>query len=390
MGFPNGSRWAGWLSRTAADHQNAKPSEAEICSIVLGPAAVQARAAVFERVFRETGEPVTGRWPSQFIWMQTHPKYEPWGVLVERKGAPVAAALLTRQWRGFWKIGKPAGWGDPLHFAAVDEDAARGLAKSILEAAKKFGGPWEIEISDLPSSDPVAAYIRSYWPRSQSWLTPPAPHILFATGEPLTTYISRNTRSAVAKARNRIEREGIELREAWTSDPEQILKFLPHILDVNRRRDHQLRQRSFLDDPASERFFMAFVAEHAGQGLIDLLTIHLNGQLAAFALCLLDNAEYSVLANRAAPDWLRYSPGTIANAEVVRHAYEKPGICGVNWGAGPQRYKLSGKAALQVRQTLCAWSSAAVPLLFDPCYKLGSAIVHTLKHISSAAYPRPS
>jgi hypothetical protein len=99
--------------------------------------------------------------------------------------------------------------------------------------------------------------------------------------------------------------------------------------------------------------------------LIDLLPIHFEGELAAFALCLLDNEEEWGLVNRASPAWLRYSPGTIANAEVVRHAFEDIHSHGVNWGGQPQRYKLSGEVTLIPRQVLYAWSSATVRLLFN-------------------------
>ncbi len=332
--------------------------------VLIGVQALRARASDFERIFRTIAAPATGCWPGLLIWMESHPKYEPWGVLIERNGYLVAAGILTRRRRfGLWWIGKPTGRGDPLRFGAVDDDAAAKLAQAICAAARSFGGPWRLQVSDLPCPDPVIAHFRSGWPHSQTQLTPPVPHLLFAADAPLSTYLSRNTRSAVAKARNRILREGIQMVQEWTSDPERILKLLPQVLDIYRRRDHQLRGRSMVDDPASESYFEAFVAEHTRQGLMNLLTIHLEGQLAAFALCLLDNGKYWVLVNRTSPAWLRYSTGTIANAEVVRHAFEDPRSCGVNWGGGPERYKLSGEVTLVHYQTLYAWSSATVRLL---------------------------
>ena len=298
--------------------------------------------------------------------METHPQYEPWGVLIQRNGEYVAAAILTRRRLGLWWIDKPAGRCDPLRFAAVDDGAAAKLVRAICEAACGFGGPWRLQVSDLPCQDPVIAHFRSAWPHSETQLTPPAPCLLFAEGAPLSTYLSRNTRSAVAKARNRILRDGLRITQEWTSEPEQIRKLLPQILDIYRRRDHQLCGVSIIDDPASETFFVAFVEEHARQGLMNLLTIHLEGQLAAFALCLLDNGRYWVLVNKTSPASLRYSTGTIANAEVVRHAFEDPRSCGVNWGGEPQRYKLSGEVTLVHYQTLYAWSSALMRWLTPP------------------------
>jgi hypothetical protein len=185
----------------------------------------------------------------------------------------------------------------------------------------------------------------------------------------------------VAKARNRIRREGIELVQEWTRDIERILDLMPKLLNIYRRRDYQLRRSSIADDPVYRNFVTAFVLEHANQGLVDLLTLYLNRELAAFALCVLDNKEYWVLVNKVSPEWLRYSPGTIANAEVVRHAFESPGVRGVNWGSGLLRYKLSGMVTLDARQTLLAWSSPIVPLLIDPLYGWLSASVRGLRDV---------
>jgi CelD/BcsL family acetyltransferase involved in cellulose biosynthesis len=189
----------------------------------------------------------------------------------------------------------------------------------------------------------------------------------FAPGRSLNNYLSSNTRSAVAKARNRIKREGVVMTKNWSRDFEQIQATLGQVLDIYRRRDHQMFGQSLIDDPEAERFFLMFVTEHAKQNLIDLLTIHLDGQLAAFAVCLLDNDEHWVLVNKASPAWLRFSPGTIANAEVVAHAFEAADSHGVNWGGAPQRYKLSGEVTLIPRQTLFLWSSWRVKLLLNIC-----------------------
>ncbi|MFO1372643.1 MAG: GNAT family N-acetyltransferase [Candidatus Competibacteraceae bacterium] len=332
--------------------------------VLIGIQALQTRASDFERIFRTIAAPATGRWPGLLIWMETHPECEPWGILIERDGDLVAAAILTRYRHfGLWCIGKPGGPCDQVRFGAVDDGAAAKLAEAICDAVRGFGGPWRLQVSDLPYPDPVATHLRSAWPHSQTQLDLPMPCLLFAPGASLNTYLSRNTRAAVAKARNRIQHDGIQMVQKWTRDPKQILELMPQIIDIYRRRDHQLRGRSLIDNPATERFFLAFVAEHARQGLIDLLTIHLERELAAFALCLLDNGEYLVLVNRVSPAWLHYSAGTIANAEVIRHAFEDPNSHSVNWSGGPQRYKLSGEVTLIPRQTLYAWSSVAVRLL---------------------------
>ena len=332
--------------------------------VLFGIQSITSRFLDFDYIFHRISAPPTGRWTGINIWMETYPNYEPWGVLIERNGQVVAAVILTRYRRfGIWHIGKPGGNFDPVYFGALDDDATIELAKAIVDAVNDFGGPWILEVSDLPYSDPVVTQLLLFWPCSQSNLTTQMPCLLFKPGAPLNNYLSKNTRAAVAKARNRIKREGIQMYEEWIRDPERIIRLLPQIQNIYRCRDHQLYKNSLIDDAKAKRFFEVFIAEHARLDLIELLAFCLEGELAAFAVCLVDNRELMVLVNRASPKWLHYSPGTIVNAEVVRHAYECPHYSGINWGGGPQRYKLSGEVTLVPRRTLYAWSSTKLRLL---------------------------
>ncbi len=318
-------------------------------------------AEEFDQVFSSVGAPLTGRFPGLKIWMENHLDFEPWGILVERNGKLVAAAILTRYRRhGIWRIGKPGGSFDPVHFGAIDADAASELAHAICDTVQNFGGPWIMEISDLPHPDPVVIQIQAIWKSSLSIQDQQIACLIFKPDTTLNSYLSSNTRSAVAKASNRIKRDNIQMVKQWTRDKSQIQNLLPQLIALYRSRDYQKYGCCLIDNPNSERFFVKFVTEHANLGLIDLLTIHFGDELAAFALCLLENGLYKVLVNRASPDWLQYSPGTIANAEVVKHAFEDPNSHGVNWDGPLSRYKLSGEVTLIPRQTLYAWSSDIV------------------------------
>ena len=346
----------------------------------IGKSQLQSQAASFEYIFNRLETPVAGRWASLLIWMETHTDYEPWGILVKKSGLIVASAVLTRYQRlGIWRIGRPAGpCADTVGFAALDEHAAEILAQTIVDAVQSFGGPWYMEIHDLSCPDTVLDYLLKIWSPCKTVLTEPVPHLIFKSGAPLNNYISQNTRAAITKAHHRIQREGIQMVEEWIREPEQILKLLPKLQEVCRQRDYQLFKKSLMDQPIEERYYVAFMREYIQQNLIDLLCVYLNGEIAAFALCLLMNNEYLVLTNRTSPEWLRYSPGTIANAEVVRHAFESSHINGINWGGGLLRYKLSGDVTLIPRQTLYAWSSPQVRLTLI----LIRYIKHFLQHIN--------
>jgi Acetyltransferase (GNAT) domain len=329
--------------------------------LLVGINMIAPLSGLFDQVFSSIEAPLTGRFPGLKIWMENHLDVEPWGILVKRDGNVVAAAILTRYRRhGFWRIGKPGGKCDPVHFGAIDADAASRLAQAICDAVQNFGGPWIMEISDLPYPDPVVIQIQAICKSSLSIQDHQVACLIFKPDTTLNSYLSSNTRSAIAKASNRIKRDNIQMVKQWTRDKSQIQSLLPQLIAVYRSRDYQKYGHCLLDNPNSENFFEQFVTEHANLGLIDLLTIHFGKELAAFGVCLLENGLCKVLVNRASPDWLQYSPGTIANAEIVKHAFEDPNSFGVNWDGPLSRYKLSGDVTLLHRQTLYAWSSDIV------------------------------
>jgi hypothetical protein len=70
-----------------------------------------------------------------------------------------------------------------------------------------------------------------------------------------------------------------------------------------------------------------------------------------------DDGALWVYANLVSPEHTRYSAGTIVNADVVRYAWEHSDVRFVDWGAGVQRYKLSGPTELRASHNLYAWSS---------------------------------
>jgi CelD/BcsL family acetyltransferase involved in cellulose biosynthesis len=342
-------------------------------TVVRGRGPLAAHAGELDDLLDRTDAPLAARWPSLDTWLRHHPLDEPWAVLVRRDTRPgggpagggelVGAATLARQLRlGCWKIGPIGVEGEPAHLAATDPPAATALAGAIRGALGRLNRPWFLRLTDLPDEDPVAAALSAELPVSACRPGPEAPQLRFAPGQPLSTYLSRNTRAAAAKARNRIARDRLVQDIAWTADPDQVAAVLPEVIEVHRRRSVQVHGHSALEDPTARDFFDAVVRGHAAAGDVRLQTVRLNGDLAAFALCLLDRDTLWVYANMVSPDWLRYSAGTISNAEVVRWAYATPGVAAVDWGAGLQRYKLSGAVTLRRSQQVQAWSSRGLRL----------------------------
>src|SRR5262249_59834162 len=63
---------------------------------------------------------------------------------------------------------------------------------------------------------------------------------------------------------------------------------------------------------------------HAVRGELEVATLRLDGQLAAYVVALTDGPTYRVFDGRFAPAWRRYSPGRRLEAAVVDHACRGP------------------------------------------------------------------
>ncbi len=340
---------------------------ADSTAVVVHGARLATYGAELDNLFDRADAPLAARWPSLDTWLRHHPQDEPWAVLVRRGarlgGELAGAAVLARQLRlGCWKLGPAGVEGEPVCLAAADPPATTALATAIRHALGQLDRPWLLRLTDLPDPDPVATALLAGLPISARQPGPDAPQLRFVPGQPLTAYLSRNTRAAVAKARNRIGGDGLTADIAWTAAPGEVAAALPEVMDVHRRRSIQVHGSSAFNDPVAAVYFDAVVRRHASAGNVRLLTLRLDRALAAFALCLLDRDMLWVYANMVSPDWLRYSAGTISNAEVVRWAYTAPETTGVDWGTGLQRYKLSGAVTLRPSQHLYAWSSRGVRL----------------------------
>lgn len=311
-----------------------------------------------DSLFSETLVPSTVRWPLLDAWLLYNPEVEPMGILIWNNQHLIAAGLFALKYgNGFCRITKIGVEGEPYSLAARDARASDLLGEGLKKALQAIGMPWFIYLTDLSDADPIARAIAKRLKPSELSTFTHSPQLWFNRQEGLNRYLSQNTRSAVAKAKNRIKGEGLAMDMQWISEYDPIEKLMDEIVEIHRERNRQKRGHAVLDDPSAAALFRETVLIHARAERIRLLTLRLTGALAAFAIGVLDRDMLWIYANLASPDWLRYSPGTIINAEVVRSAYSNPSIRGVNWGPGLLRYKMSGDVKLIPSQKLMGWSS---------------------------------
>lgn len=305
------------------------------------------------------GAPASARWGAVHAGMLHDRRAGPWCVIVRRGPQIVAAALAVARLRlGAWAIRGATHPDEPGWLAALDGDAGAELAAALAGTLRGLRRPWGLEWRHLPADDATLAALRAEL--SISVVVPSAEDAQMncESADDIADGLSRNTRSVVSRARRRIAAAGLSCEMAWTRDAAGIDAQLHEVVDVHRRRNRQLRGAAGLDDPGRRALFEQTVLAQARAGRGHLLTLRLDGRLAAFAICFESAGVLHVYSNMASPDWLEFSPGTLANAEVVRAAGRDPALQAVDWGLGLQRYKLSGRH-VQVRRMvhLWAWSS---------------------------------
>jgi CelD/BcsL family acetyltransferase involved in cellulose biosynthesis len=323
--------------------------------------------AEIDALQERTGAPASARWAALRTGLRHQPSAWPWCVLVRSGMVLAAAALGTADLHhGTWAVRSAMHPDEPGWLAAIDAAAGDALAAALARELQRLRLPWSLEWRHLPADDrTVPALCRLLRP-STTLPSASDPQLVFDPRTRAMGSLSTNTRSAVSRARKRIAAAGRHAAMDWMLDAGEIEACLGAVVDIHQRRNRQLRGVAGLDDPHKRALFEDTVRAHAGAGRARLLTLRLDGRLAAYALCFEASGRLHVYSNMASPDWLQFSPGTLTNAELVTSASHDPGIRVVDWGPGLQRYKLSG-ARVHV-EPLChlrAWSSTAYRLAWS-------------------------
>src|SRR5262249_4273165 len=134
---------------------------------------------------------------------------------------------------------------------------------------------------------------------------------------------------------------------------------------VCRERDVELRGVSLFEHEHAGSFFRQVIELHAARGEVELTTLRLRSELAAYVVCFLDGGVYRMWNCRLAPAWARYGAGRVANNAAVEHALADPDAREFDWMRGDEPYKRSLSNHLEYAQDLRAWSTPALRTVTD-------------------------
>jgi hypothetical protein len=280
------------------------------------------------------GAPPTARPAWQLAACTDSRQVDPWVLLLrDTSGTAVGAAVLVdhvedRRIRATTLAGTDGGHRGAL--LTLESHVAHALGESwhLLRADQHRPAP--VMLGPLPADDPVVAAFAAGL--SGSWLEPAAeiPVIRCADGSP-REYLSAGMSRTLRKTVNRLAADGRTAAPRFTTDAGEIRGQLPQLEQVYRQRDHVHGRTSDLDDAARQQTWRHRVGDLADAGVLELATLEIDGELAAYTLGIHDDPTYRLLEGRFVTRWARYSPGRYLEALVVERALAAVGVTTFDW-----------------------------------------------------------
>ncbi|MBC7678465.1 MAG: GNAT family N-acetyltransferase [Pseudorhodobacter sp.] len=228
------------------------------------------------------------------------------------------------------------GLADHARLPALDVAAAEQLAAAMtseLQARR----PWLLRLEQLPVGDPVATLLAARL-GLQVHRGVPCPVTDVDHDAPLTSVLSVNGRKSLRRGTNRLAAGGQQLVTTWTGGP-RAAETLPDLLALRRARDHAVGRASEADDPRARAFQGSVAQALADRSLLEVLRCEVDGDLAAYALVLVDGDVLRVWDGRVRPGVERYGVGWLADVAVLARAWSDPSVRAVDWMRGATENK---------------------------------------------------
>jgi CelD/BcsL family acetyltransferase involved in cellulose biosynthesis len=293
--------------------------------------ALRALDPVITALHRSAGTPVTSRLP-WWLAVGTAVGGSPVLLTVPGPGGTVkgAALLVLDERAGAVRVtsGRPYG-DDAWEPAAVSGAARRALLAGVAGFVVSLDRPWTLELTGVRVPED-AAWLAAHLPDARAHAAAPVPGIRFGSAADLL--FSHGVRRSLIRSGRRLRQARVREETGFERDPGRLAGLRAEIEAVHLARDDDAGRPSDLDDPVRARFWRAVYALHAGSGELEVATLRLDGELAAYVAGIDDFPAYRVLAGRHAPKWRQYSPGRRLEAWVADRVRDD-GFAALDWGA---------------------------------------------------------
>jgi CelD/BcsL family acetyltransferase involved in cellulose biosynthesis len=340
----------------------APPAEIEELA---GAHALSALGPRLDELHAAAGASVLARRTYLESWARVYSDFDPWVVAVAvGKDLLAALPLARRRRRWGWTEIVPMGHGVSGHtFApARDERSARSLGAAVARRLQAMRGPWRLAVAHVHPEEPALGALCDELAVRALAEGDGAPLLRFDQGRELREYASHNLRRTLQKRRNRIRRAGLTAEIDHVGDPTEIRELLPELASLRRRRMLSFGGR---DEPTSRpaRFRATVLARLADEGAVEVTTLRLDGELAAYAIGLLDGRCYRLWETHFEPTRGWFGVGLLVQAAMLERVLADPRFVECDLERGLDQHKLQLTRTVVPGSDLTAWSSPAVRAL---------------------------
>lgn len=329
-----------------------------------GPRLLDDLGAGLDELHRASAAPVTARRTWLRAWIGAYGPATMWAVAVRdgSSGRLDAVALLSERDRGGWDEITPLGrrQQDRGWLPARTPAAGHALAVALASRLRSRSRPWILRMGQLPAGDPVAAAVADSLRGSRTLAGAPIPKVELAAHGAVEDWLGKAMRKQLRKARNRLADDGVGVAFDFERAPAEVGRLLGEVEHTHRAREHQARRATDLDSQPGLRFWRDVIVDHAARGEVEIATLRLGGELAAYVVSLLDGDTNRVLDGRFATSWARYSPGRLLETATLERARADPGVARVDWMNGCASEKLLVANAVDHTEHLVASSPGMV------------------------------
>ncbi|MGI9598450.1 MAG: GNAT family N-acetyltransferase [Acidimicrobiales bacterium] len=315
-----------------------------------------------DELVRDLNMPVMATWGWLQHWAESFTAWTPMMVQVRTPDTQqlVGCAMLAIDKKASGATAVAMGHSSSLYagLPARDPASAMALAKAIIDALDDVSEAWALDLEQLPEHDPTLRYLNEKLDNGQLLPELRVPRVVFSTAHNVEEILTKSKRKQLRKARNRIEQAGLEMVIAFDRGRAISSELLDEVEAVHVSRDRDARRNSDLDRPAEREFWRRVVEGGNEDWEIEIATLRLDGELAAYAVAILDGDTYRIYDGRMSTDWQHYSPGRLVEAAALSRALSDQRFAVLDWMSGIAAEKLLTTNFAESRVRLVATSGS--------------------------------
>ncbi|MEL7156795.1 MAG: GNAT family N-acetyltransferase, partial [Actinomycetota bacterium] len=327
-----------------------------------GLTEIRAVHADIEALHRELSLPVMGSWPWLNAWGESFQNWSP--MMVDLRSAEtgelVGYALLACMERAQGTAIVAMGHGSSLHTSlpARDDAAANALAQGVVSTLNDLPGAWSLELEQIHDLNATLLGLADQLEHAQVLPELRVPRVVFSTAHNVDDVLSKSMRKQIRRAKNKISAAELEMSMAFDRGQAISMELIDEVESVHVARDRDARRNSDLDRPSERAFWRRVVEAAGGDWEVEIATLRLDGNLAAYVVAILDGDTYRVYDGRMNTEWAHFSPGRLIEAAALSRAMSDPRFAVLDWMSGVAAEKLLTTNIAEGRARLVATSGS--------------------------------